>query len=129
MTSPFTLRTLAEPDSRDEAAVAEAFRAAMARFPATVTIVATGRGDERRGFTATAVFSVSMAPPLLGVCVNKTVEAHDLISGNRCFTVNVLGREQEAIANRFAARDGSKGALSKVLVTNSRPALLSSGAR
>lgn len=83
----------------------------MARYPATVTVVATGRGEGRRGFTATAVFSVSMAPPLMGACVNKSAEAHDLLAGNRCFSVNVLAHDQEAIANRFAARDGSKGAV------------------
>jgi flavin reductase (DIM6/NTAB) family NADH-FMN oxidoreductase RutF len=98
-----------EDDTEAQAEIVAGFRNAMARFPATVTVVATGRGKERRGFTATAVFSVSMSPPLIGVCVNKSAEAHDLLAANRCFSVNVLGHDQEEIANRFAARDGSKG--------------------
>lgn len=100
-----------EDDAQAQAEIAAAFREAMARFPATVTVVATGRDEGRRGFTATAVFSVSMAPPLVGVCVNKSAEAHDLIAANRCFSVNVLTDDQETVANRFAARDGSKGAV------------------
>jgi flavin reductase (DIM6/NTAB) family NADH-FMN oxidoreductase RutF len=100
-----------EDDAQAEADTVAAFREAMARFPATVTVVTTGRGEGRRGFTATAVFSVSMAPPLVGVCINKSAEAHDLVAANRCFSVNVLTDDQETVANRFAARDGSKGAV------------------
>lgn len=95
----------------EELSTAGAFREAMANFPAAVAVVTTGREDGRRGFTATSVFSVSMAPPLIGVCINKSVEAHASILGNKAFCVNILARDQETIANRFAARDGSKGAV------------------
>lgn len=106
-----TFDVSSEADPEPQPDIGDAFREIMARFPATVTVVATGHGEARRGFTATAVFSVSMAPPLVGVCVNKSAEAHDLIAANRGFSVNVLTDDQEAVANRFAARDGSKGAV------------------
>lgn len=95
----------------EELSTAGAFREAMSNFPAAVAVVATGSEDGRRGFTATSVFSVSMAPPMVGVCVNKAVEAHAPILENQAFCVNILSRDQEAIANRFAARDGSKGSV------------------
>ncbi|MCB9993578.1 MAG: flavin reductase [Hyphomicrobiaceae bacterium] len=108
----FGLRTFAgmAGDSVD-AAVAEAFRNSMAGYPAVVNIITTGTDEDRRGFTASAVFSVSLSPPLIGVCVNKGVDAHPHLLANGYFCVNVLHTYQEAIANRFAARDGSKGAL------------------
>ena len=97
--------------ARNDADIAEAFRDSMACFPAAVSIVTTGKGKYRRGFTATAVMSVSMAPPMIAVCVNKNVDAHPHLLGNGDFCVNVLSKDQEGIANRFAARDGSKGAV------------------
>lgn len=93
-----------------DVAAAEGFRHAMSKYPATVNVITTGSGDARRGFTATAVFSATMDPPAIGICVNKSVDAHDALKPDASFCVNVLAVEQQGIANRFAARDGSKGA-------------------
>jgi flavin reductase (DIM6/NTAB) family NADH-FMN oxidoreductase RutF len=91
------------------AIVGHLFKQAMGSFPAGVAIIASGRGPERRGLTATAVCSVSAEPPRLLVCVNKSAEAHPVIRRHRCFGVSFLGESDEALAHRFAARDGSKG--------------------
>ena len=93
-----------------DGAAVEGFRHAMSKYPATVNVITTGSGEARRGFTATAVFSATMDPPAIGICVNKSVDAHDALTPDASFCVNVLAVEQQGIANRFAARDGSKGA-------------------
>lgn len=92
-----------------EPALSNLFRQAMARFPATVTVITTGQGDSRRGLTATAVSSLSTEPPRLLVCINRNAEAHDFIRLHGAFCVNVLAVGQKDVAERFAAMDRSKG--------------------
>lgn len=50
------------------ACLTAAFRGAMRRPAATVTIVTTANSDRGHGMTATAVTSLSMVPPSLLVC-------------------------------------------------------------
>ena len=87
------------------------FRTAMRHLAGAVNIVTSGRGESRRGLTVTAVCSVTTEPPTLLVCVNRSAEAHDVIRAEGRFCVNVLALEDAALADRFAARDGSKGAV------------------
>jgi flavin reductase (DIM6/NTAB) family NADH-FMN oxidoreductase RutF len=86
------------------------FRAAMRELAAGVTIVTAGREAARRGLTATAVCSVSTDPPTLLVCVNRDAEGHAAIMASRTFCVNVIAAEHRALAERFAGRDGARGA-------------------
>jgi len=86
------------------------FREAMARFAGVVTLITTGRGDACRGLTATAVCSLSSAPPSVLVCVNGTASAHDAILVEGCFGVNLLSPDQAILAERFSGRDGHQGA-------------------
>lgn len=85
------------------------FRAAMREMAAGVTIVTSGVGVHRRGLTATAVCSLSADPPALLVCVNRDAECHRAILDHGMFCVNVLGASSEALAGRFAGRDGIRG--------------------
>jgi flavin reductase (DIM6/NTAB) family NADH-FMN oxidoreductase RutF len=77
------------------------FRAAMRRHPAAVTIVTAA--DERRhhGMTATAVTSLSLEPPSLLVCVNRTALLHDILVSARRFCVNLLGSDQAHLSGAF----------------------------
>jgi flavin reductase (DIM6/NTAB) family NADH-FMN oxidoreductase RutF len=86
------------------------FKSAMRNVAGSVSIVATGSGDERRGLTVTAACSVSADPPRVLICINRSAEAHDFIVKNGTFSWNVLSTDQVDLAERFAARDGSKGA-------------------
>jgi flavin reductase (DIM6/NTAB) family NADH-FMN oxidoreductase RutF len=79
-----------------------AFREALAHFASGVTIVAARRATGLVGFTATGFTSVSLSPPLILVCVNKTASAYDGVVGADVFTVSVLGEDQRWIAERFA---------------------------
>ena len=92
-----------------EPTLPDQFKSAMRHVPAGVCIITSGQADERRGLTATAMCSVSAAPPTLLVCVNRNAEAHPVITRERRFCVNILSAEDGPLADRFAALDGSKG--------------------
>jgi len=85
------------------------FKTGMRKLAAAVNIVTTGGTKGSGGFTATAVCSVSDRPPTLLVCANGENENNALIKANRCLAVNVLGENQEWLANRFAGFGGVKG--------------------
>lgn len=80
------------------------FRAAMRRFPATVTVI-TGHGEGTdHGMTATAVTSVSMEPPSLVVGVNNRTWLHELLLCGPDFAVNVLKQEQRPLSEAFSGK-------------------------
>jgi 3-hydroxy-9,10-secoandrosta-1,3,5(10)-triene-9,17-dione monooxygenase reductase component len=79
------------------------FRAAMASFAATVTIITTTDGDGKpAGLTATAFSSVSKAPPLCLVCVAKNADAYPALTASGRFAVNFLAHDQEFVSGQFA---------------------------
>jgi flavin reductase (DIM6/NTAB) family NADH-FMN oxidoreductase RutF len=79
----------------------DAFKAAMRRFATGVTIVTTRNGDTIHGFTVNAFASVTAEPPTILVCVNRTARAHPIITESSGFCVNILGLEQQALAEKF----------------------------
>lgn len=80
---------------------ATAFREGMSRLGAGVTIVATDGPAGIHGITASAVCSVTDAPPTLVVCVNRASSAHDMIVTNGVLCVSVLGEGHADLATRF----------------------------
>ena len=78
------------------------FREAMSRFASGVAVVTARQGQERFGLTASSFVSVSMDPPLVLVCVARTLQAHTIIAAERAFAVNILGAHQLDVALRFA---------------------------
>ena len=93
------------------AAVAEAksveqkiFREAMSRLGAAVHVITTDGPRGKTGFTATAVCSVSDAPPTLLVCLNRGATSMPILRGNGVFCVNTLRAGDELIADTFAGR-------------------------
>ncbi|MFJ8532110.1 flavin reductase family protein [Streptomyces sp. NPDC093591] len=76
---------------------------AMARVPGPVTVVTTIDGTGKRwGFTANSFSSVSLDPPLILVCLNKTASTHEAFTSADRFLINVLAHGQDAVARRFA---------------------------
>lgn len=85
----------------------ESFKQAMRRVTGAVTVVTTrGLQGERRGVTATAVCSLSVAPPALIACINRDTWVGQLAPASRVFCVNVLSSAQHAVAEAFAGRSG-----------------------
>lgn len=84
---------------------ADSFRDGMRRLAASVTILATRTGNgDRYGMTATAVCSVSGAPPTLLCCINRDNQTRDALVEAGRFSVNVLAAGEEDLANRFAGK-------------------------
>jgi flavin reductase (DIM6/NTAB) family NADH-FMN oxidoreductase RutF len=85
----------------------DAFKQAMRRMAGAVTVVTTrGPKGEWRGVTATAVCSLSVAPPALIACVNRETWVGQLAPASGVFCVNLLSRAQCAVAETFAGRSG-----------------------
>jgi flavin reductase (DIM6/NTAB) family NADH-FMN oxidoreductase RutF len=83
---------------------AEDFKKALARWATGVTVVTARAGEKIHGMTVSAFTEVSLDPPLVLVCADKTSNAHEVIAEGRVFAVNILAREQEALSNRFASK-------------------------
>ena len=82
----------------------EKFRKVMGRFATGVSVVtARSLEGEPVGLTANALTSVSLKPPLILVCIHKQADAHDPLIQSGSFAVNILRREQEALAMRGRA--------------------------
>src|SRR5258706_320262 len=86
---------------------AAAFRDAMCRLGAAVHVVTTAGPGGKTGFTATAVCSVSDAPPTLLVCLNRRSQGGPILRENKVFCVNTLGADGQALADVFAGRTGA----------------------
>ena len=92
-----------------ESVSAETFKQAMRCLAAGVTIITTRHGSVRGGLTATAVCSLSVDPPQLLVCVNRSAAAHELIAEGENLCVNLLAHKHQALAARFAGQTGILG--------------------
>jgi flavin reductase (DIM6/NTAB) family NADH-FMN oxidoreductase RutF len=82
------------------------FRSVLGRFASGVTVV-TVRDSQQydHGMTVSAFCSLSLDPPLVLVCIEKSASLHGVLaSGNIAsqFAVNILESRQEEIARRFA---------------------------
>ena len=78
----------------------------MSRLGAAVHVVTTAGPGGKTGATATAVCSVSDAPPTLLVCLNRRSQTNPVVLENGVFCVNTLGAAGAEIADIFAGRTG-----------------------
>lgn len=86
----------------DAAALTQNFKQAMRRVASTVNVITVCVGGEPMGITATAMSSLSLDPPSLLICINRTASLHSPLEDVSHFCVNVLHRSQEEIARMFA---------------------------
>ncbi|HEX6374391.1 MAG TPA: flavin reductase family protein [Allosphingosinicella sp.] len=85
-------------------ALTQDFKQAMRRVASTVNVITICVGGEPMGITATAMSSVSLDPPSLLICINRSASLHSPMEDVSHFCVNVLHRSQEEIARMFADR-------------------------
>ena len=83
---------------------ADEFRVAMSLWPSGVTIVTSRVGEQIHGMTVSDFSGVSLEPPLAVVCAAKSSVTTGLIEEARCFGVNVLRLDQDALSNKFASK-------------------------
>ncbi len=79
-------------------------RDVFAARAAGVAVVATRDREGFRGLTATSLTSVSLDPPLLLVGLDRLTQTRDAVAAAGTFTVSLLERRQEFVAERFAGR-------------------------
>lgn len=80
-------------------------RHVMGHFATGVTVVTSVGADGRPvGTTANAVSSLSLDPPLLLVCFDRSSQTLAAIGAHGAFAVNVLAAPQEELSANFARR-------------------------
>mgnify|MGYP006275681739 CR=1 FL=1 len=85
-----------------------ALRDVMGRFCTGVVLVTALDGTEPVGFAAQSFVSLSLAPPLVGVCPALTSTSWPRIRGAGHFCINVLGADQKPLCDAFARSGGEK---------------------
>jgi flavin reductase (DIM6/NTAB) family NADH-FMN oxidoreductase RutF len=81
-----------------------AFRDAVGRFVTGVCVVTSFGPDGPSGLTANAVSSLSLEPPMLVVCFDRTARTLPAVEHSGKFGVHFLSRSQEGTAAVFASK-------------------------
>jgi flavin reductase (DIM6/NTAB) family NADH-FMN oxidoreductase RutF len=81
-----------------------AYREAIGHFATGVTVVTSIGENGPSGLTASAVCSLSIDPLLMLVCLDRGSRTLAAIQSSRLLAVNVLARNQEALARGFAGK-------------------------
>ena len=91
---------------------ADTFRSVIGRFASGITIItAVDEDGTDHGMTATAFCSVSLAPPLVLVCIDESATMHRVMTRATHFTVNVLASDQEEMSRRFGSGEPQRGGI------------------
>ena len=80
------------------------FRDVIGRFASGVTVITTAVNGAPVGTTASAVSSLSLDPPMVLVCLNKSSETQSAVLEAGAFCVNILAEAQQDIAYQFAKK-------------------------
>ena len=78
------------------------------RFITGVTVVTTMDGDTPRGLAVNAFASISLDPPTVMVCVQRTSSTHDCLYRSGHLAINILSSDQLDVVQRFAAKSSDK---------------------
>jgi 4-nitrophenol 2-monooxygenase / 4-nitrocatechol 4-monooxygenase, reductase component len=101
------------------------FRDVIGRFASGVTVITAAHAGESRGSTASAVTSLSLEPPMVLVCLNKSSCTGRTVAAAGHFAVNILAEDQAEEAMRFAGKERDKFAGVEVTVGQYGDPLLS----
>ncbi|TQN42083.1 flavin reductase (DIM6/NTAB) family NADH-FMN oxidoreductase RutF [Blastococcus colisei] len=83
------------------------FREVMAGVPTPVSVVTSLDGDRPHGTTVSAFVSLSMAPPMVLVALDRGSDLLAVVGRTDRFGLNILGSDQAALATAFARKGGS----------------------
>jgi flavin reductase (DIM6/NTAB) family NADH-FMN oxidoreductase RutF len=87
----------------------DTFRSVLGRFASGVTIVTAIDGEGHDfGLTVSAFASLSLEPPLVVVCIDRSASLHPVLLHAHHFAVNILSIEQEPLARRFSTLAGDR---------------------
>jgi flavin reductase (DIM6/NTAB) family NADH-FMN oxidoreductase RutF len=87
----------------------DAFRAVMGRFASGVTVVTSvdAEGNDE-GMTVSAFCSLSLDPPMVLFCVDRSASMFESLAAAPVFIVNILSESQEPLARRFSGPDPNR---------------------
>jgi len=92
-------------DESAAAVTAAEFRQAMSNFATGVTVVTSlDAGGEPVGTTASAITSLSLDPPLVLVCFDRSSRTLGAVLRHGAFVINVLAAPQQHLSANFARR-------------------------
>lgn len=83
----------------DNESIALQLRHGLRRLGKAVVIITAWHEDQRWAMTATAVSELSMDPPSLLVCVNKSASMYKPLAGGSNFCVNILHADHVDLSN------------------------------
>lgn len=78
--------------------IEDALRNAMRKAAASVSVVSALHDGRRMAMTATSFCSVSLAPPSILICVNRTASMHGALHEGARFCLNLLAENQAALS-------------------------------
>ena len=82
------------------------FRLAMRRYIYSVSIMSNkDNADNPNAITVSSVTSISMDPPSLLICINKTSRIHNSIELESKFCINLLNNKQVDLSNICSDED------------------------
>jgi flavin reductase (DIM6/NTAB) family NADH-FMN oxidoreductase RutF len=96
------------------------FKAALRHWASGVTVITTRVGEQLAGMTVSAFSSVSLDPPLVLVCADRTSHTNPYLAEAGVFAVNVLAADQREISRRFST-DGNEALRFEGLACRSGP--------
>ena len=101
-----TRRAPIEENARCQPTVdSRVLRRSLGAFATGVCVVAARASDgENLGVTVNSFCSVSLDPPLILVCIGRSLASHDKLLSCEGFSVSVLRNDQSALSARFATR-------------------------
>jgi flavin reductase (DIM6/NTAB) family NADH-FMN oxidoreductase RutF len=79
--------------------LAESMALAMRRLVKSVCIVTTVHEGKKMAMAATAIDSLSLDPPSLLVCINRTASIYPAFVAGMDFNVNILSDDHEGLAH------------------------------
>jgi len=84
------------------------YRQVLGHFPTGVTVVTAMTDDGPAGMAIGSFSSVSLDPPLVLFCPQKTSGSWNRIKGSGSFCVNILAEDQEDVSRVFASKSDDK---------------------
>ena len=84
------------------------FKNALSHFASGVTVVTTEHDGKPYGMTVASFASLSLRPPLVLICIERSVKTHEAIAAARKFGVSILKSDQAEVSGRFASKSDDK---------------------
>ncbi len=87
----------------------QAKKIALRKIPHGVYVVGVKQDSQVNAFTATWLTQVSFTPPLVALGIRKDSHSLEMIKHSKVFTVNLLGKDQKAMAEHFVKPASAAG--------------------